>query len=104
MPGSASICPTILTGPEVEHLIAMCPGVLKCQPVGATGEGGRKQTAGRSSMHDRQAAPVPDVCTEAVAKALASVRANHRANPDLAHMTRSAIAERVTALTLPPRP
>jgi hypothetical protein len=55
-------------------------------------------------MHDPQAAPVPDVCTEAVAKALASVRANHRGNPDLAHMTRSAIAERVTALTLPPRP
>jgi hypothetical protein len=55
-------------------------------------------------MHDPQAGPAPDLCTEAVAKALASVRSKHIANPDLAHMTRSAIVERVTALTLPPRP
>ena len=55
-------------------------------------------------MHDPQAGPAPELCTEAVAKALASVRGKHRANPDFAHMTRSAIAERVTALTLPPRP
>ncbi|MDQ2651512.1 MAG: hypothetical protein M3Z20_00585 [Chloroflexota bacterium] len=55
-------------------------------------------------MHDPEAGPAPDLCTEAVAKALASIRAKHRGNPDLAHMTRSAIAERVTALTMPPRP
>ena len=55
-------------------------------------------------MHDPQTAPAPELCTEAVAKALASIRGKHRANHDLAHMTRGAIAERVTALTLPPRP
>ena len=55
-------------------------------------------------MHDPQVCPASDVCSEAVAKALASIRARHRENPDLAHMTSSAISERVTALTLPPRP
>ncbi|MCA9862924.1 MAG: hypothetical protein KC432_07885 [Thermomicrobiales bacterium] len=55
-------------------------------------------------MHDLQSGPASDVCTDAVARALASVRAKHRSNPDLAHMTGSAVAERVTALTLPPRP
>ena len=55
-------------------------------------------------MHDPQVCPASDVCSEAVAKALASIRARHRENPDHAHMTRSAISERVTALTLPPRP
>jgi hypothetical protein len=55
-------------------------------------------------MQDPKSEPAPELCSEAVAKALASVRGKHRANPDLAHMTRSAIAERVSALTLPPRP
>lgn len=55
-------------------------------------------------MRDPASGPAHDLCTEAVAKALASIRGKHRANPDLAHMTASAIAERVSALTLPPRP
>ena len=56
-------------------------------------------------MHDLPNAlePAAALCTEAVAKALASVRIKHRANPDLAHMTNSAIAERVSGLTMPPR-
>ena len=54
-------------------------------------------------MSSSPATPSIDLCTEAVAKALASIRGKHRDNLDLAHMTNSAIAERVTGITMPPR-
>ena len=52
-------------------------------------------------MHD----PTPslDESTLAVVKAVAARRARHRADPAQARLTASAIAERVTGITLPPR-
>jgi hypothetical protein len=48
--------------------------------------------------------PTIDESAVAVAKGLATRRARHRANPRHAGLTSGAIAERVTGITLPPRP
>ena len=48
--------------------------------------------------------PSLDESTLAVVKAVAARRARHRADPAQATLTTSAIAERVTGITLPPRP
>ena len=48
--------------------------------------------------------PTPEESGLAVAKAVAARRARHRADPARANLTASAIAERVTGITMPPRP
>jgi hypothetical protein len=48
--------------------------------------------------------PSIDECVLVVVKAVAARRARHRADPAHAGLTASAIAERVTGITLPPRP
>ena len=47
--------------------------------------------------------PSLDESTLAVVKAVAARRARHRADPVQARLTASAIAERVTGITMPPR-
>ena len=47
--------------------------------------------------------PSIDESTLAVVKAVAARRARHRADPERAGLTASAIAERVTGITIPPR-
>ncbi len=47
--------------------------------------------------------PSIDESTLAVVKAVAARRARHRADPERAGITASAIAERVTGITIPPR-
>jgi hypothetical protein len=52
-------------------------------------------------MHDPY--PSLDESTLAVVKAVAARRARHRADPAQERLTASAIAERVTGITMPPR-
>lgn len=54
-------------------------------------------------MSDPMTRPAIEESTLAVTKALAARRAQHRADPERAGLTTSAIAERVTGITLPPR-
>jgi len=54
-------------------------------------------------MSDPGSAPTIDESTVAVVKAIAARRALHRGDPAQAGLTKSAIAERVTGITLPPR-
>jgi hypothetical protein len=48
--------------------------------------------------------PTIEECTTAVAKAVGARRGRHRADPGCAWMSNNAIAERVTGITIPPRP
>jgi hypothetical protein len=54
-------------------------------------------------MIDPRSAPSIDESSLAVGKAVASRRARHRADPAQARLTASAIIERVTGITMPPR-
>lgn len=54
-------------------------------------------------MSDPSTGPRLDESAIAVVKAVAARRARHRADPERAGLTTSAIAERVTGITLPPR-
>lgn len=56
-------------------------------------------------MREPVADPPPaELCAEVVAKVVASLRLKRREDPANAHMTNSAIAERISGLTVPPRP
>ena len=54
-------------------------------------------------MSDRSSGPSIDESALAVGKAIAARRSRHRADPARAGLSKSAIAERVTGITLPPR-
>ncbi|MCC7024379.1 MAG: hypothetical protein IT338_16255 [Thermomicrobiales bacterium] len=55
-------------------------------------------------MHETGSQPTIDESATAVVKAVGVRRARHRADPAHASLTASAVAERVTGITLPPRP